>query len=114
MESNWTYWCLVVSWVILFGQAVFWFAKYRRLYRLIHKLEEIKEKTSFSFPAYSKKDDEYRGPKTVLLSDIAIKRAVELHKATIDMQFYEDNGNVSPALFTNYPFGIKENKDEKI
>ena len=84
MESNWTYWCLVVSLVIMFGQAVFWFTKYCRLrrtyYHYINTINnaECLNQTLCSRTRRYNDDGSFTGAKTTLISDMAIKQAIKM------------------------------------
>lgn len=86
MESNWTYWCLVVSWVIMFGQAVFWYTKYCRLrrtyYHYINTINDAERLNQTLCRRTRRYNDDgsftgEKGAKTALISDMAIIQAMQ-------------------------------------
>lgn len=115
MVSSWSYWFLVVSWVIMLGLSIFWCVKYcklrRQVYNNLNFLNALKEKTSFICGRRRKYNDDgsYTGDKTTLLTDMAIE-----HFLMVDAQSLIPRREIeTPVLIANFPLKTNELEDKK-
>ena len=99
---DWGFWVLFASWVITYGFFVYWAWKYHRLKKKYDEEKFLMLISTGNPISHFNKAGAYRGPKTTLLTDTAIK----LEKETLEKLRVE-----SPVLYTN--FCLLERDDRK-